>query len=72
MVQKWQKLQIQALLDKVNPKGHIFKMTLFIPIDLDKIMQKIQNNKNKLKPKIVPSQRSVKMSHLQMGNFLKN
>ena len=29
MGQKWQKLQIQDLLNKVYPKGQIFKMTLF-------------------------------------------
>ena len=27
--QKWRKLQIQDLLNKVNPKEQIFKMTLF-------------------------------------------
>ena len=40
MGQKWQKLQIQDLLNEVYPKGLIFKMTLFSPIDLDKIMPK--------------------------------
>ena len=40
MGQKWQKLQIQDLLNEVYPKGQIFKMTLFSPIDLDKIMPK--------------------------------
>ena len=46
MGQKWQKLQIQDLLNEVYPKGQIFKMTLFSPIDLDKIMPKIQNCEN--------------------------
>ena len=58
MGQKWQKLQIQDLLNKVHPKGQIFKMTLFSPIDLDKLMPKnpkLSNCENKLKPKIVPS-----------------
>ena len=40
MGQKWQKLQIQDLLNEVYPKGQIFKMTLFSPKDLDKIMQR--------------------------------
>ena len=55
MGQKWQKLQIQDLINEVYPKGLNFKMTLFPSIDLDKIMIKIQNNENKLKLKIVPS-----------------
>ena len=46
MGQKWQKFQIQDLLDKVYPKGLIFKMTLFSSIDLERI-QKMQNNENK-------------------------
>ena len=70
MVPKWQKLQIQDLLNEVYQKGVIFKMTLFSPIDLDKIMPKIQNNENKLKLKIVPSHLSVKICNLEMGNFL--
>ena len=45
-------------------------MKLLSHIDLDKIMPKIQNNENKLKPKIVTSHKSVKISDLQMGNFL--
>ena len=40
MGQKWQKLQIQELLNEVHPKGLIFKMTLFSLIDIDKIMPK--------------------------------
>ena len=40
MGQKWQKLQIQELLNEVYPKGIIFEMTLFSLIDLDKIMPK--------------------------------
>ena len=40
MGQKWQKLKIQDLLNKVYPKGLIFKRTIFFPIDLDKIMPK--------------------------------
>ena len=56
MGQKWQILQIQDLLNEVYLKGQIFKMTLFSPIDLDKIIPKIQNNENKSKSKIVPSQ----------------
>ena len=40
MGQKWQKLQIQDLLNEVYPKGLIFKMKLFSLIDLDEIMLK--------------------------------
>ena len=40
MGQKWQKLQIQDLLNEVYLKGQIFKMTLFSPIGLDEIMLK--------------------------------
>ena len=37
MGQTLQKHQIQDLLNKVHPKGQIFKMTLLSPIDLDEI-----------------------------------
>ena len=40
MGQKCKILQIQDLLNEVYPKGLIFKMTLFSPIDLDKIRPK--------------------------------
>ena len=40
MGQKWQKLQLQDLLNEVYPKGQILKMTLFPSIDLDKVMPK--------------------------------
>ena len=42
MEQKWQKLQMQELLNEVYQKGLIFRMTLFSLIDLDKIMPKNQ------------------------------
>ena len=40
MGQKWQKLQIQELLNEAYPEGLIFKMTLFSRLDLHKIMPK--------------------------------
>ena len=56
-----QKFQIQDLLNKEYPKGQIKKFILFFLIYLDKIMSKNPINENKLKLKIVPSHKRVKI-----------